>query len=70
MKGLLVLLSRNRGLGYSADIMPAKSLYSVHPGVLMTQKWVATLKEKSGRSLEEWLKLVKKNGPPTEKERR
>jgi hypothetical protein len=36
----------------------------------MTQKWVATLKEKSGRSLEEWLKLVKKSGPPTEKERR
>jgi hypothetical protein len=36
----------------------------------MTQKWVATLKEKTGRSLEEWLKLVKKSGPPTEKERR
>jgi len=50
--------------------MAAKSLYSVHPGVLMTQKWVATLNEKTGRSLEEWLKLVKKSGPPTEKERR
>jgi hypothetical protein len=50
--------------------MPKKSLYAVHPGVLMTQKWVATLKEKSGRSLDEWLKLVKKSGPPTEKERR
>jgi hypothetical protein len=36
----------------------------------MTQKWVATLKEKSGRSLEEWLKLVKKSGPSSEKERR
>jgi len=36
----------------------------------MTQKWVSTLKEKSGRSLEEWLKLVKQSGPPTEKERR
>jgi hypothetical protein len=47
-----------------------KSLYSVHPGVLMTQKWVRTLKEKTGRSLDEWLKLVKKSGPPTEKERR
>ena len=32
-----------------------KSLYSVHPGVLMTQKWVSTLKEKTGRTLEEWL---------------
>jgi len=36
----------------------------------MTQKWVAELKEKTGRSLEEWLKLVKKSGPSTEKERR
>jgi hypothetical protein len=50
--------------------MAVKSLYGVHPGVLMTQKWVATLKEKTGRSLDEWLKLVKKSGPSTEKERR
>src|SRR5215471_12144359 len=50
--------------------MPVKSLYGVHPGVLMTQKWVTTLKEKTGRSLEEWLKMVNKSGPPTEKERR
>jgi len=47
-----------------------KSLYSVHPGVLMTRKWVATLREKTGRSLDEWLELVKKSGPATEKERR
>jgi hypothetical protein len=50
--------------------MATKSPYSVHPGVLMTQKWVETLKEKTGRSLDEWLKLVKKSGQPTEKERR
>jgi hypothetical protein len=36
----------------------------------MVRKWVGTLKEKTGRSLDEWLKLVKKSGPPTEKERR
>jgi hypothetical protein len=47
-----------------------KSLYSVHPGVLMTQKWIAELPEKTGRSLDEWIALVKKSGPPTEKERR
>jgi hypothetical protein len=47
-----------------------KSIYSVHPGVLMTQKWISELKQKSGRSLEEWLKLIKKEGPPEEKERR
>src|SRR5258707_5720328 len=47
-----------------------KSIYGVHPGVLMTQKWLAQLKQKTGRSLEEWLRLIKKDGPPTEKERR
>jgi hypothetical protein len=47
-----------------------KSIYSVHPGVLMTQKWVAELKQKTGRSLEEWLKHIKKQGPAGEKERR
>ena len=36
----------------------------------MVQNWVATLKQKSGRSLDEWLTLTKKSGPPTEKERR
>jgi len=44
--------------------------YSVHPGVLMTQTWVQTLPEKTGRSLEEWLRLVQEEGPPTEPERR
>ena len=46
---------------------PPKPLYSVNPRVLMTQKWVSTLKEKTGRSLDEWLAVVKKSGPGTEK---
>jgi len=50
--------------------VPTRSIYSVHPGVLMTQKWVAELKQKTGRSLDEWLKLVRKSGPATETERR
>jgi hypothetical protein len=48
----------------------ANSLYSVHPGVAMVQKWVNELPEKTGRSLEEWIELTRKSGPPTEKERR
>ncbi len=44
--------------------------YSVHPGVAMTQKWIRELPEKTGRSLDEWLTLMKKSGPPSEKERR
>jgi hypothetical protein len=46
------------------------SRYSVHPGVLTTQAWVASLKEKTGRTLQEWIALVKEDGPPAEKERR
>jgi hypothetical protein len=49
---------------------PVRSLYSVHPGVQMTRDWIASLPAKTGRSLEEWIALVKKQGPPTEKERR
>ena len=47
-----------------------ESLYSVHPGVAMVQKWVADLPEKTGRSLGEWIELVEESGPPTEQERR
>lgn len=47
-----------------------KSIYGVHPGVAMTVKWIAELKQKTGRTLEEWLKFIKKEGPPTETERR
>ena len=47
-----------------------KSIYSVHPGVQMVQKWIAELKSKTGRSLDEWLRLIKKSGPKPEKERR
>src|SRR5947209_2764466 len=46
------------------------TLYSVHPGVAMVQKWIAELPAKTGRSLDEWLALVRDAGPPTEKERR
>src|SRR6266540_996361 len=47
-----------------------KSIYGVHPGVAMTQKWVAELKQKTGRSLDEWLRLIKKSGPKDEKAHR
>ena len=47
-----------------------KTIYSVHPGVVMTQKWIGELKQKTGRTLEEWLKLIRKEGPQDEKERR
>lgn len=48
----------------------AKSRYSIHPSVAMVQDWIANLKSKTGRSLEEWIKLVKTEGPTTGIERR
>lgn len=45
----------------------SKSIYSVHPGVKMIQKWTAELKEKTGRSVEEWVRYIKKNAPKDEK---
>src|SRR6185369_640896 len=47
-----------------------RSIYGVHPGVLMTQKWIGELKQKTGRTLDEWLKFIKQEGPPTETARR
>ena len=51
-------------------IAKSESLYGVHPGVAMMVKWVAELKDKTGRSVEEWVALVKKEGPKDEKSRR
>jgi hypothetical protein len=53
--------------------MPRKAInasYDVHPGIAMIQKWIAELPAKTGRSLEDWIALAKKEGPPTNKERR
>jgi hypothetical protein len=47
-----------------------KSIYGVHPGVLMIGKWIADLKQKTGRSLDEWMKFIKQEGPLTESARR
>lgn len=44
--------------------------YDVHPSVIMVQTLIAGLKEKTGRSLDEWIALVQKDGPADEKKRR
>src|SRR6266498_6108966 len=48
----------------------SKSIYSVHPGVAMVQKAIEELPAKTGRSLDQWVKFIKKSGPKTELERR
>ena len=48
----------------------APSSYDVHPSLGMYQNSLAALKKKTGRTLQEWIKLVATEGPATEKERR
>jgi len=45
------------------------SVYSVHPSVEMEEKIIAGLKAKSGRSLEEWVELIRMSGPSGERKR-
>lgn len=44
-------------------VVKSQSVYDVHPGVAMAQKWIAELRDKTGKSLEDWTALVKKQGP-------
>lgn len=50
--------------------MATTSPYSVHPSVAYTQRIIANLKTKTGRSIDEWMAFVKKAGPKGEVERR
>jgi len=53
------------------ETSPVKWTYDVHPSLVMYQSSVlAGMKEKTGRTLEEWMAFVQTEGPPTEKERR
>jgi hypothetical protein len=45
-------------------------IYDVHPSIEMVQGWIASLKEKTGRSLEEWTRFIEREGPATEEARR
>lgn len=39
------------------------SLYDVHPSIAMVEKGAEELKAKTGRSIDEWVAIVKKDGP-------
>jgi uncharacterized protein DUF5655/uncharacterized protein DUF4287 len=46
-----------------------KSIYGVHPGVLMAKKSLDELPASTGRSLEQWMQVIKKEGPSGNRER-
>ena len=52
-----------------ASVAKSESLYGVHPSVAMVQKSLAELRDSTGRSLEEWIAIVQKDGPKDEKSR-
>jgi len=46
------------------------AVYDVHPSIAMVQKCIDQLKPKTGRTLEEWVAIVKKDGPTGHQARR
>jgi Domain of unknown function (DUF5655)/Domain of unknown function (DUF4287) len=51
------------------DSMRKNSVYTLHPGFKMETSSLANLKERTGRSLDDWVRIVKKSGPATHSER-
>src|SRR5260370_7678610 len=52
-----------------AGLAKSKSLYGVRAGVAMVEKWMGEVKETTGRAVEEWIAIGKKEGPKDEKSR-
>jgi len=47
-----------------------KNPYSVHPSLKMVESSMRNLQERTGRTVDQWIRYVEKNGPPTEEARR
>lgn len=43
-------------------------MYSLHPGYAMEASTIANLPKKTGKSLDEWIEIVRRDGPDGEKE--
>ena len=46
------------------------SLYSLHPSFAMGNARFDNIPKRTGKTVAEWVELVKRYGPPTEKEQR
>src|SRR5262245_60349344 len=65
--GTTLLAARPRRPKQAKPAAPTPSLYAVHPGITMVQRWIDDLPAKTGRSLDEWLGHIRKSGPKDEK---
>jgi hypothetical protein len=59
---------RKRKSAATSEPTTPESLYAVHPGVAMVQKWIQDLTAKTGRSLVQWIAHIKQAGPKSEKD--
>lgn len=48
---------------------PATGPYSVHPGVEMVRGWIEALPGKTGRTLDQWITIIRNTGPADQKAR-
>ena len=49
--------------------MRRNSVYTIHPSFAMEESSLAILKQRTGRTLDDWIRVVKKSGPATQRER-
>lgn len=49
--------------------MRKNSVYTLHPGFAMEEANLERLKERTGRTLDDWIRVDRKSGPATERER-
>lgn len=54
------------GVNVTMSVRLPGNPYSVHPGVAMVQGWIASLKEKTGRTLDEWVDHIRAQQMATE----
>ena len=46
------------------------SIYSVHPGLSMVQSSIRKIQERTGKTVDEWIVIIDRDGPPDEGARR
>src|SRR5439155_12548848 len=54
----------------AAASVPVVSMYSPHPSFGMENAYFDNIVKRTGKTLAEWVELIRRYGPPTEKERR
>lgn len=65
-----VTRAETRTAGARIGVASEPAPYCVHPGIAQLQDWLAKLKDRTGKSLPEWLACIEREAPKDEKTRR